>query len=173
MRIREPRSTALIFASGKVIVTGARNEEESKESSKKYVAIIKLCGHSQAGFNDYKVQNLTATMDTGFPIRLEALILAHSQQATYEPELFPGLIFRMEDPKVTCIIFVSGKVVMTGCKNQESLEAAAGKVYPTLLDFRKKNITTTSSILRSSHISDENVVPITAARSSEEAVDED
>ena len=99
-------------------------------------------------------------MDTGFPVRLEALILAHQQHATYEPELFPGLIFRMENPKVTCLIFVSGKVVMTGCKTQETLEQAAAKIYPVLQDFRKKNITTTSSILRSSHISDENVVPM-------------
>ena len=160
MRIREPRTTALIFASGKIVVTGARSEDECKESAGKYVAIIKMCGHPQAGFWDYRVQNLTATMDTGFPVRLEALILAHQQHATYEPELFPGLIFKMDDPKVTCLIFVSGKVVMTGCKTQGSLEQAAAKMYPVLLDFRKKNITTTSSILRSSHISDANVVPM-------------
>ena len=71
MRVREPRSTALVFASGKVIVTGTKNEDDCKDAAGKYVAIIRKVGFANAGFWDYKIQNITATLDVGFPIRLE------------------------------------------------------------------------------------------------------
>ena len=78
MRIREPRTTALIFKSGKMIVTGAKKEEDSRKASKIYVSIIKKCGFPAADLRDYKLQNMTATCDVGFPIRLEGLLFAHS-----------------------------------------------------------------------------------------------
>ena len=139
MRVREPRSTALVFSSGKMIVTGAKNEDDSKEAATKYVAIIKKVGFAMAGLFDFKVQNITATLDVGFPIRLEGLIYAQAAYSTYEPELFPGLVYRMEDPKVVLLIFVSGKVVMTGAKTQDALSRAAENIFPHLLDFRKKS----------------------------------
>ena len=139
MRIREPRTTALIFASGKMIVTGAKSVKDSKNAALKYTAIIQKIGFA-ATFNEFKVQNLIATLDAGFPIRLEGLIYAHSANATYEPELFPGLVYRMIDPKVSLLIFVSGKVVLTGAKSVDHLQTAFENIYPYLLEFRKKNI---------------------------------
>ena len=65
---------------------------------------------------DFKVQNIVGTTDCGFPIRLEGLVYAHSGYASYEPELFPGLIYRLVNPRVVFLIFVSGKVVITGAK---------------------------------------------------------
>lgn len=139
MRIREPRTTALIFHSGKMIVTGAKTERDSKHAGRKYVQIIKKVGFP-ATFGDYKIQNMTATCDMGFPIRLEGLVYAHSQQATYEPELFPGLVFKMVDPKVVFLVFVSGKVVATGAKSEAIIEEGFEKLYPELTEFRKKSI---------------------------------
>lgn len=139
MRIREPRTTALIFHSGKMIVTGAKTEQDSRTGGKKYVQIIQKVGFA-ATFRDYKIQNMTATCDMGFPIRLEGLVYAHSQQATYEPELFPGLVYKMAHPKVTFLVFVSGKVVATGAKSEEMIEEGFSLLYPFLADFRKKSI---------------------------------
>lgn len=139
VRIREPRTTALIFASGKMIITGAKTVKDSRNAALKYTAIVQKVGFP-ATFKDFKVQNLTATCDAGFPIRLEGLIYAHSACATYEPELFPGLVYRMIEPKVSLLIFVSGKVVMTGAKTAEQLTAAFVNIYPFLLEFRKKNL---------------------------------
>ena len=51
-----------------------------------------------------------------FPVKLEQLAFAHAHFANYEPELFPGCIYRMRQPKVVLLIFVSGKVVLTGAK---------------------------------------------------------
>lgn len=68
----------------------------------------------QARFLDFKIQNFIATADLRFPIRLEALQQAHGQFASYEPELFPGLVYRMVRPRVVLLIFVNGKIVFTG-----------------------------------------------------------
>lgn len=93
MRIREPRCTALIFRSGKLVCTGARNEISANLAARKFARIIQKLGHS-VKFMDFKIQNLVATVDLRFPIRLESLNQMHGQFTSYEPELFPGLIYR-------------------------------------------------------------------------------
>jgi len=139
MRIREPRTTALIFKSGKMIVTGAKTENDSRHAGRIYTTIIQKVGFA-AEFRDFKVQNMTATCDVGFPVRLEGLLYAHAAYATYEPELFPGLVYRMTDPKVVLLIFVSGKVVVTGAKTDVSIQAAFTNILEPLREFRKKAI---------------------------------
>ena len=57
---------------------------------------------------------MVGSCDVKFPIRLEGLVLTHGQFSSYEPELFPGLIYRMVKPRIVLLIFVSGKVVLTG-----------------------------------------------------------
>nr|AAL73974.1 TATA-binding protein [Sorghum bicolor] len=98
MRIREPKTTALIFASGKM-----------------YARIIQKLGFP-AKFKDFKIQNIVGSCDVKFPIRLEGLAYSHGAFSSYEPELFPGLIYRMKQPKIVLLIFVSGKIVLTGAK---------------------------------------------------------
>lgn len=115
MRIRDPKTTALIFASGKMVVTGAKSEEHSRLAAKKYARIIQRLGFS-AKFSDFKIQNIVGSCDIKFPIRLEGLAFAHGHYSSYEPELFPGLIYRMVKPKIVLLIFVSGKIVLTGAK---------------------------------------------------------
>jgi transcription initiation factor TFIID TATA-box-binding protein len=127
-----------------MIVTGAKSLEDSTNAAKKYTAIIQKVGFP-AKFNDFKVQNMTATCDVGFPIRLEGFIYAHSANATYEPELFPGLVYRMAVPKVVLLIFVSGKVVVTGAKTAEDLSSAIENIFDFLLEFRKKNLVVSST----------------------------
>jgi len=60
---------------------------------------------------------MVGSCDVKFPIRLEGLVLSHGQFSSYEPELFPGLIYRMVKPRIVLLIFVSGKVVLTGKRN--------------------------------------------------------
>ncbi|AWP15919.1 putative TATA box-binding protein-like protein 2 isoform 2 [Scophthalmus maximus] len=113
MRIREPRTTALIFSSGKMVCTGAKSEEQSRLAARKYARVVQKLGFP-ARFMDFKIQNMVASCDVFFPIRLEGLVLTHQQFSSYEPELFPGLIYRMVKPRIVLLIFVSGKVVLTG-----------------------------------------------------------
>lgn len=136
MRIREPKTTALIFASGKMVVTGAKSEDDSKLASRKYARIIQKLGFN-AKFTDFKIQNIVGSCDVKFPIRLEGLAFSHGTFSSYEPELFPGLIYRMVKPKIVLLIFVSGKIVLTGAKQREEIYAAFEAIYPVLSEFRK------------------------------------
>ncbi|PPQ75759.1 hypothetical protein CVT26_000699 [Gymnopilus dilepis] len=87
MRIHDPKTTALIFASSKMVVTGAKSEDDSRLASRKYARIVQKLGFD-AKFSEFKIQNI----------------------------LFPGLIYRMIKPKVVLLIFVSGKIILTGAK---------------------------------------------------------
>ncbi|KAF3491508.1 TATA-box-binding protein [Arthroderma uncinatum] len=136
MRIRDPKTTALIFASGKMVVTGAKSEDDSKLASRKYARIIQKLGFN-AKFTDFKIQNIVGSCDIKFPIRLEGLASRHHNFSSYEPELFPGLIYRMMKPKIVLLIFVSGKIVLTGAKVREEIYQAFEMIYPVLTDFRK------------------------------------
>lgn len=73
---------------------------------------------------------------------MEGFLFANAKNSTYEPELFPGLVYRMEDPKVVLLVFVSGKIVITGAKNIVSLSQAIENIFPKISEFRKKNIVT-------------------------------
>jgi len=136
MRIRDPKTTALIFASGKMVCTGAKSEDDSKTAARKYAKIVTKLGFA-AKFKEFKIQNIVGSCDVRFPIRLEGLAIAQSMFASYEPEIFPGLIFRMKSPKVVLLIFVSGKVVLTGGKLREEIYKAFENIYPILQEFRK------------------------------------
>ncbi|KAF2007027.1 transcription initiation factor-like protein [Amniculicola lignicola CBS 123094] len=136
MRIREPKTTALVFASGKMVVTGAKSEDDSRLASRKYARIIQKLGFN-AKFTDFKIQNIVGSCDIKFPIRLEGLASRHHTFSSYEPELFPGLIYRMMKPKIVLLIFVSGKIVLTGAKVREEIYSAFELIYPVLSDFRK------------------------------------
>ncbi|GLH06850.1 hypothetical protein R5R35_011632 [Gryllus longicercus] len=137
MRIREPRTTALIFSSGKMVCTGAKSEEDSRLAARKYARIIQKLGFP-AKFLDFKIQNMVGSCDVKFPIRLEGLVLTHGQFSSYEPELFPGLIYRMVKPRIVLLIFVSGKVVLTGAKVRQEIYEAFDNIYPILKSFKKQ-----------------------------------
>ena len=137
MRIREPKTTALIFASGKMVVTGARSEEDSRKASRQFAKIIMKLGY-QVKFTEFKIQNIVGSCDVRFAIRLEGLAATHSKFCSYEPEMFPGLIYKMAQPKIVLLIFVSGKIVLTGAKDRSDIFTAYEKIYPVLLGFRKK-----------------------------------
>jgi len=137
MRIREPRTTALIFSSGKMVCTGAKSEDDAKLAARKYARIIQKLGFP-AKFLDFKIQNMVGSCDVRFPIRLEGLVLTHAQFSSYEPELFPGLIYRMVKPRIVLLIFVSGKVVLTGAKVRTEIYEAFENIYPILKGFRKQ-----------------------------------
>ena len=136
MRIKEPKTTALIFSSGKIVCTGARTEEESRQASRIYAKIILKLGFP-VRFTEFTVQNIVASCDVKFPIRLEGLANTYLKFCSYEPEMFPGLIFHMQDPKIVLLIFVSGKIVLTGAKKREDIYKAYQKIIPILTQFRK------------------------------------
>jgi transcription initiation factor TFIID TATA-box-binding protein len=146
MRIKEPKTTALIFSSGKMVCTGAKSEEDSKKASRKYAKIIKSLGFP-VEFKEFKVQNIVGSCDVKFQISLSKLNMklgklnVNSDSSNnknkkyichYEPEIFPGLIYHMLEPEIVLLIFVSGKIVLTGAKERNEIYDAFNKIYPLL-----------------------------------------
>lgn len=136
MRLREPKSTALIFSSGKLVCTGTRSEENSKLAARKFGRIVQKLGFG-AQFGDFKIQNMVGSCDVRFPIFLEGLSFTHGQFTTYEPELFPGLVYRMVKPRVVILVFATGKVVITGARVKKDIDDAFKEFYPILRRFKK------------------------------------
>ena len=81
-----------------------------------------------------------ASCDVNFPIDLEQIAHKHNQYCSYEPEVFPGLVYRMLEPKIVLLIFVSGKVVITGARSRENIDEAFDKIYPMLESAKKKKL---------------------------------
>ena len=137
MRMLKPRTTAMIFSSGKMVCTGAKSERESKIAARKFARIVQKLGY-QVKFLDFEIHNMVANCDFQFPIRLEKLQEAHSSVCYGESELFPGLTYRMDKPRVSLRIFVSGKVMLTGARSHQDIYEAFDNIYPILKRFERK-----------------------------------
>lgn len=132
-RLRTPKVTALIFKSGKMVVTGAKSISELVLAVKKILKSLKDAGIEIIGKPKLQIQNIVASANLHVFIDLDkaAFVLERSM---YEPEQFPGLIYRMNDPKVVLLIFSSGKMVITGAKKEDDVKRAVDNIYRTLQD---------------------------------------
>jgi len=137
MRIRSPKSTALLFKSGRVVVTGAKSEADARLAARKHARAVQKCGHHGLTFSDFCVQNFVASVSAGFVVHLEGLRARHHLYTSYEPEIFPGLVFRLVQPRLVCLIFANGKIVLTGGKSEEAVYEAFAKIFPICLDHAK------------------------------------
>ena len=137
--IQEPRATGLIFRNGKVNIVGCKTEESAGLAARKFGRIIRKLGYP-VKFRSFEVKNMVAVIDCKFPVRLQSLASERKYRpfTTYNPEIFAGVIFRIPEPRVTLLIFASGKIVMTAARNKEMLEEAAEWVYRILQMFNKE-----------------------------------
>jgi transcription initiation factor TFIID TATA-box-binding protein len=126
-RLQKPKAAALVFGSGKIVCTGARSLEDVREVFKKVVLIIKKTGTKVPKNFQIQVENIVASakLDAGLNLDTIAYNLENSE---YEPEQFPGLVYRMEDPKVAFLLFGSGKIVCTGARSVKDVHDAIEKV---------------------------------------------
>jgi len=144
LRIDKPKSTALVFKSGKMVVTGAKSTAQLIDVVKKIVKLLIKAGIEIKSKPRIQIQNIVASGDLGAYVNLEkaAYLLEDSM---YEPEQFPGLIHRVREPRVVLLIFSSGKMVITGAKEEKEVEEAVLKIASKLKELgcllpRKKPI---------------------------------
>jgi len=132
-RLKRPKTATLIFNSGKMVCTGAKSEKEARRAVMRVIKELKKSGIIIISKPDLKIQNIVASASLGGMIDLEKS--AYSLGRTmYEPEQFPGLIYRMDDPKVVILLFASGKLVCTGAKREEDVYLAVNKLHVRLED---------------------------------------
>jgi transcription initiation factor TFIID TATA-box-binding protein len=130
-RLKKPKTATLIFSSGKMVCTGSKSERQAHKAVLKVVDELKKGGIVIVGRPVIVVQNIVASAGLGGTIDLEKVVYS-LKKTMYEPEQFPGLIYRMDEPKVVILIFASGKLVCTGAKKEIQVHIAVNKLQETL-----------------------------------------
>ncbi len=132
-RLKEPKTATLLFRSGKVVCTGAKSLEQVKMAISKVAKQIEAAGITIKGEPKIEVQNIVASSDLGAKINLNAIAISLGlEKVEYEPEQFPGLVYRLETPKVVVLLFGSGKLIITGGKEPEDAKKAVIKIVADL-----------------------------------------
>ena len=130
-KLKRPKTATLIFSTGKMVCTGAKSEKESRGAIVKVVKELKKGGIIIISKPDPKVVNIVASASLGGKVDLEKAATTLGK-AMYEPEQFPGLIYRMDEPKVVILIFASGNLVCTGAKKEQDVYDAVHKLHGSL-----------------------------------------
>jgi transcription initiation factor TFIID TATA-box-binding protein len=130
-RLKKPKTATLIFSTGKMVCTGAKSERQARKAVFKVVSELKRDGIVILHRPEIEVQNIVASAGLGGTIDLEKVVYG-LKKTMYEPEQFPGLIYRMDEPKVVILIFASGKLVCTGAKKVIQVYTAVKKLQETL-----------------------------------------
>lgn len=127
----DPPASFLIFASGKMNCVGAKSMNDAKLAIRKLTRKLRKTGIKVKSEPKVKVQNIVASFDFAREFDLE-WIARSFENTKYEPEVFPGLVFRLDEPKVVVLLFVSGKGVCAGAKNMGDIKKAAVKITKIL-----------------------------------------
>ena len=110
-------ATGLVFSSGKLVCTGTKSEEECMRVCDQFAKLVSPLTYLPGMELNVSIRNVVASYDVGFPISLHRLYDSDRSSTIYEPELFPGLTYRMTSPKATLLVFHTGKIVITGAKS--------------------------------------------------------
>jgi transcription initiation factor TFIID TATA-box-binding protein len=126
MKIQIPKTTFLIFSTGKIVATGAKNEAHLKSAVKKAIDTIREIGIDIPNYT-IEIVNFVAsgTLNISIDLNLATLRL---ESSLYEPEIFPGLVYYMKKPKAVFLIFSNGKFVCTGAKSEQIIKRAVAKL---------------------------------------------
>ena len=131
MRIKEPKTSALIFSSGKIVCTGAKSMKKVRLAIE---AIIRNLGKIKIRIKKkpkINVQNMVASGNINMDLNLNALAM-DLENTEYEPEQFPGLVYKLPGTRATFLLFSNGKIVCTGTRSETKLNEAVDKLIVTL-----------------------------------------
>jgi transcription initiation factor TFIID TATA-box-binding protein len=131
IRIKDPKTSALIFSSGKVVCTGGRTMKDVKESIQKIIKSLQKINVKITVEPEIKIQNIVASGTIGMDLNLNTLAMK-LDNTEYEPEQFPGLVYKLPEAKATFLLFSNGKVVCTGTKSEEAVHQALDKLVANL-----------------------------------------
>ncbi len=127
-RMEKPKAAALIFGSGKIVCTGARSVADVKEVFKKVVTIVQSVKVKVPKNYKTQIENIVASAKLDGKLSLDGIAF-ELENSEYEPEQFPGLVYRMVDPKVAFLLFGSGKIVCTGGRSVNDVKIAIDKLH--------------------------------------------
>ncbi len=137
IRIKDPKTSALIFSSGKVVCTGAKSMEKVKDSIRQIIKALEKIGVKVKIEPVIKIQNIVASGSVGMDLNLNTLAMK-LKNTEYEPEQFPGLVYKLIEAKATFLLFSNGKVVCTGTKSETEVHNALDMLIGNLKKAMKK-----------------------------------
>ncbi len=129
-RLKRPKTATLIFNSGKMVCTGAKSEKEARRAIMTVAEELRKGGIIIISKPELKIQNIVASVGLGGKVDLEKA--GKLGKTMYEPEQFPGMIYRMDEPRVVILIFASGNLVVTGAKKEQEVYDAVNKLHTSL-----------------------------------------
>jgi transcription initiation factor TFIID TATA-box-binding protein len=130
-RLKKPKTATLIFGTGKMVCTGAKSEKEAVQAVNKVTKELKKHGIPIASKPEIHIQNVVASVELGGEIDLENVVYK-LKRVMYEPEQFPGAVYRMDEPKVVFLIFAAGKLVCVGAKKEQDVYDAVNNIQKLL-----------------------------------------
>lgn len=140
LRIKEPKSAVLVFSSGNLVCTGTKSLSQVRLVIDEVIKQLKKVNVEVTIKPKITVQNIVASGTINLQLNLNYLALA-MENTEYEPEQFPGLVYKLEDPNATFLLFSNGKLVCTGTKNKQQLEESMDNllenVKEALEDYKK------------------------------------
>ncbi|KAM3964655.1 LOW QUALITY PROTEIN: TATA box-binding protein-like 1 [Aphomia sociella] len=145
MKLRRPYTTASIWSSGRITCTGATSEDQAKIAARRYARALQKLGF-QVRFQNFRVVNVLGTCRMPFGIRIIAFSNKY-KEADYEPELHPGVTYKLYNPKATLKIFSTGGVTITA-RSVNDVQSAVERIFPLVYEFRKPRTAADEELLR-------------------------
>jgi len=137
MKLRQPYTTASIWSSGKITCTGANSEEQARIAARKFSRILQKMDekYKNIRIKNWRVVNVLGTCTMPFAIKITPFSQAF-KEASYEPELHPGVTYKIKYPKATLKIFSTGSVTVTA-PSVANVQAAIEHIYPLVNEYKK------------------------------------
>lgn len=136
MKLRRPYTTASIWSSGKITCTGATSEDQAKIAARRYSRCLQKLGFN-ARFRNFRIVNVLGTCSMPWGIMIVNFSEKYKKDASYEPELHPGVTYKLYNPKATLKIFSTGSITVTAA-SVAYVQAAIEHIFPLVYEFRKK-----------------------------------
>jgi transcription initiation factor TFIID TATA-box-binding protein len=122
-RIPDPKIACLVFSSGKIVLTGLKNQKALADGLAIIINSLRSVGIEPLKEPRVAVTNMVCSYNLGKYININKLsVTLNLENIEYEPEQFPGLVYRLKDPKIVVLIFSSGKIILTGGKNLKDVK---------------------------------------------------
>ena len=137
LRIKKPKSAVLVFSSGNLVCTGTKSIAQVKEVIREVIKQLKKIGVRVTIVPKITVQNIVASGSINVNLNLNFLAL-ELENTEYEPEQFPGLVYKLVEPNATFLLFSNGKLVCTGTKNRAQLEDSMNQLNKKIREVQKK-----------------------------------
>ncbi len=136
LKIDEPKASALLFSSGKVICTGTKSKAEARKAIDVIIEKLEALGLKVTGEPEMEVTNMVASGSVGGKLNLNEIIFKF-ENTEYEPEQFPGLVYKMPGSHITFLLFGTGRVVITGAKSEKEIIDSVHALRKQLIDAKE------------------------------------